>query len=86
MLIEKNWLFRTLCYLASITTLPKLQICRCNHPILKEVNIGGYLANICNSTIIEMYDDMFWISLTIQALKRLEYTVIKCWIKFEQRS
>ena len=35
-----------------------------------------YLANSFNSTIIEMYTDMFWISLIIQSLKRLKYIAV----------
>jgi hypothetical protein len=32
-----------------------------------------FLATICNSMIIEIYNDMFWISQIIQPLKRLKY-------------
>ena len=32
-----------------------------------------YLATICNSIIIEMYEDKFWISQIIQAPKMLKY-------------
>ena len=38
--------------------MAKLQIRRCNHPILRARNIGGYLASICNMKIIEIIADM----------------------------
>ena len=46
----------------NITNYAKPVISRCNHPILRARNIGGYLATICNSTIIELCDDMIRIS------------------------
>ena len=57
----------------NITNSPKVQISRCNHPILRARNIGGYLATICNSTIIEMCDDMFRISHGFDVCQTLEY-------------
>ena len=50
-----------------------MQISRCNHPILRARNIGGYLAIICNSMIIEMCDDIIRVSHGFDGCQMLEY-------------
>jgi len=42
-----RWFEKTV-HLVNICKIAKIQIRRCNHPILRARNIGGYLASICN--------------------------------------
>jgi len=72
MILEITALIKTVHH-TDICKIAKLQIRRCNHPILGARNIGGYLANLCNSTVIEMYGDIIRVSHAFEGCQMLEY-------------
>jgi len=60
-------------YIENTCKIAKIQIRRCNHPILRARNIGGYLASTCISTVIEIYSDIIRVSHGFEDCQSLRF-------------